>query len=185
MKGSDYIIHHNKQKYNICCREFTTQLQEKYPQLKKYSIGQLKKMIREFNRGLGDYIIENRDGIELPNFIGQLFIGSCKQVKPVPEHIIENSSKPLKIRNVDSHFPFCFYMTRNYASRFAMGKFWWFEANRELKERISENFSKNWKNYIDMASTYPVSANYLNDLKRTRAKNFNRYNDFHYREFDL
>ena len=43
----------------------------------------LKKIIKLYNTNLWKAVIENRDGVELPDSLGYMFIGTCKASKSV------------------------------------------------------------------------------------------------------
>ena len=43
----------------------------------------LKKIIKLYNTNLWKAVIENRDGVELPDSLGYMFIGKCKASKSV------------------------------------------------------------------------------------------------------
>ena len=65
----------NKNTYN--------EFKERYPMFKNIADSTLKEIIKVFNKKIWEGVIENRDGIELPNSLGYLFIGTCKAAKTV------------------------------------------------------------------------------------------------------
>ena len=54
---------------------------EKYPQYKDVTISGFKKIIMTFNANLTEGIIENRNGVELPDGLGYIFMGTCPKPK--------------------------------------------------------------------------------------------------------
>jgi hypothetical protein len=61
---------------------FFKTLYEKYPEFKKYKKSEITKIIRDFNKEkVVDAIINTREGVDLSQGIGRVFIGSCHLVQ--------------------------------------------------------------------------------------------------------
>ena len=56
---------------------------EKYPMYSSVNNTKLKKVINSFNGKIWEGTINNRSGIQLPDSLGYLFIGSCPPSKKV------------------------------------------------------------------------------------------------------
>ena len=50
---------------------------KRYPEYKNLSIQEFKKIIKVFNCNIVEGIIENRNGIELPDGLGYIFMRTC------------------------------------------------------------------------------------------------------------
>ena len=59
-----------------------------------------KKIINLFNERIWKEVIENRDGVELPDSLGYIFIGTCPAAKSVNMimHYLKNMVKSYKIK---------------------------------------------------------------------------------------
>ena len=67
--------------YNVMNKKFFDSFREKYPKYKDLDNSALKKIGKTFNQTIYQAVIDGRDGIELPEQLGWLFIGTCKQSK--------------------------------------------------------------------------------------------------------
>jgi DHA1 family tetracycline resistance protein-like MFS transporter len=61
--------------YSILNKKFFDKFKEKHPKYKEYDNATLKKIIKTFNRTVYQTVIDKRDGVQLPETIGWLFIG--------------------------------------------------------------------------------------------------------------
>ena len=60
--------------YNVLNKEFIEKFKEKYPRYKDLDNKKIKDVIKTFNRTLYNTVVNTRDGIQLPDQIGWLFI---------------------------------------------------------------------------------------------------------------
>ena len=56
--------------YNVLSQDLLTQFKEKYPKYKDLSYQVFKDVIKKANEVLWNTVIENRDGVELPESLG-------------------------------------------------------------------------------------------------------------------
>ena len=59
------------------------EFKEKYPVYENIDDTKLKKIIKLYNTKLWEEVINNREGVELPDSLGYLFIGTCPAAKSV------------------------------------------------------------------------------------------------------
>jgi len=72
--------------YNVLNKEFFEKFKKKYPKYKNLDNSILKKIVKTFNETISSKVIENRDGIELPQQLGWIFIGTCASTIRVDFH---------------------------------------------------------------------------------------------------
>ena len=73
-------------KYNVQTKEFFNDFRNKYPEYKHLKDTELRKKLRLINEWIIEEILNTRDGVELPQGIGYMFIGSCpKKISPNPD----------------------------------------------------------------------------------------------------
>ena len=63
--------------------ETIKEFKDKKPLYSKIDNSKLKQIIKTYNIKLWKAVIENRDGVELPDSLGFLFIGTCPSSKTV------------------------------------------------------------------------------------------------------
>lgn len=124
----------------------------------------LKKIIRLYNKKLWQGVIEYRDGVELPEFIGYLFIGTCPPPKKVNMNyaLSKEYGKVLQNRNweTDGNIGKIFYT--NWASKykFRFRELWSFQATREFKRTVAKEYPKSWTKYKKMQNKYRIAHLY-------------------------
>lgn len=155
------------------------------PKYKDLTLQGFKDIIMTYNESLVQGIIDHRDGVELPEGLGFIFMGACPPAKKKnidyrksfnygieAEHRnMESDSKLLKI----------FYTNRPAKYKFRHHQVWSFSAGRVFKRKASNAFKENWALYRDVSPTMKISALY----ERFRRKNYNdnpvipeTYNEF-------
>jgi len=84
---------------NIIDADFIKAIKEKHSKYKDLNISTARKIIKTFNETLWKEVVETRDGVQLPEGLGVLFIASCQA--PMKESIDYAKSK--KYNFVKSH----------------------------------------------------------------------------------
>ena len=67
--------------YSILNKTFFDSFRNKFPKYKDLENKDLKNIIKSFNEYLYNTVIETRDGVQLPESIGWIFIGTCQTSK--------------------------------------------------------------------------------------------------------
>ena len=69
--------------FGLLNAELFKEFKEKYPAYENIDNNKLKKVINLYNEKLWKEVIDNRNGVELPDSLGYLFIGTCPAAKSV------------------------------------------------------------------------------------------------------
>jgi hypothetical protein len=67
--------------YTIMNKKFFESFKKKYPKYKNMDDKELRKIIKYFNNTFYQTVIDTRDGVQLPEQIGWIFIGTCQSPK--------------------------------------------------------------------------------------------------------
>jgi len=170
---------------------FLKEFIEKHPQYKGMTMDNALDILTNFHGKLWNHALHNRDGVELPEGLGYLFIGTCASAKKYNVDF-GNSIKNgviTKHRNFesDNYLGKIFYT--NFASKykFKNREMWSFTATREFKRSVPEVYRENWKNYVHVESGRNISKYVKNARKADYFKNLElTYTvDSSYNEFDL
>ena len=173
--------------HSILNKQFLKEFKIKHPQYKNIMDATLKKMIKEFNRFIYQKIVNSRDGVELPESIGWLFIGTCQESKKKNIDFAKSKEYGLNITNKnwasDGKLAKIFFT--NYAPKHKMKnrEFWSFTACREFKRAVAKSYPENWNMYRVIEPTKKLKQIYSKavykeiSLKQT-AKNLVNYNEF-------
>ena len=133
----------------------------------------IKKIIVETNKAIRDVVIDTRDGIELPEQLGYMFLGTCqpKIRKNVDFKTTDNYLKVIQHRNweSDNYLAKIFYTNYETKYKFKFHELWGFKASREFTRKVGTEYPKNWKMYIQVDHSLKVSRLYrlyLRDVNR-------------------
>lgn len=172
---------------NKFIEEFTT----KHPKYKDLKMSDIRKILNTFHGKLWDHALHNRDGVELPDSLGFVFIGTCFSPKKYNTDFGGSIKNEVTIRHrnfeSDNFLAKIFYT--NYANKykFKNRELWVFDAIRDFKRTVSKTYPENWKMYIQVENGIHIT----NYLKKTRKNNWikNQKDTFViddlYNEFDL
>jgi len=175
--------------YNVLNKEFFDKFKNKHPKYKSLDIADLKKIIKTFNQTLAQAVVDTRDGIQLPEQIGWLFIGTCQQSKKNNIDFAKSVKYGVQVtnKNWDTDGKLAKIFFTNYAPkhRIKNREFWGFTACRDFKRNVSKSYPENWNMYVAVDPTQRLK---LAHTKRTYIEFMNKKTENSlktYNEFDL
>lgn len=170
---------------------FLKEFKEKYPQYANLSNDQSMDILELFHGKLWDHALRNRDGVELPEGLGFIFLGTCASAKKYNTDfgtLIKDNIKT-RHRNFESDNKLAKIFYTNFANKykFKNRELWYFTATRDFKRSVPEVYRANWKIYVEVESGRNISrymkaarkTEYFRIVKETYAA------DPNYNEFDL
>lgn len=132
-------------------REF----KREYPEHKDITIGQFGVIITQFNKNILEEVSTSRNGISLPEWIGQLLVMSFPRGKRRAIDFKESNRTGVKtyIRNWDTDDRMCkiVYHTGKHSIRYS--NLWGFTATKGFKTKVSQVYKKLWAKYIYLDDT--------------------------------
>lgn len=169
--------------------DFINGLYKKHPETKKYNKKEVLNIIGTFNQKLWEGVLKNRDGIELPESLGYLFIGSCPKV--VKENVDYGKSIKYGIKvthknwETDGHVGKIFFS--NFYAKYKLKErsIWGFTATRDFKRTTKQVFKQDWKKYIIVENTVMISKLYKKMYKIDIGKKYTESRLKEYDEFDM
>lgn len=145
---------YNKVGYNPLNREFFKALRKEHPELKDYTDTQVRKVIKTTNETIYKKIIDHRDGVEFPEFIGFSFIGTCpKKINDNTDYRTSTLYKTnVQHRNFESDdfLSKIFYTNFEVRYRFKFHDLWTFKAGKNFRKDNATNYRTAWKKYIQV-----------------------------------
>jgi hypothetical protein len=106
--------------------------------------------------------MENREGVELPESLGYMFIATCKS-KP-KDNIDYHKSRLHGVKvshknwETDGALGKIVYTNYNAKYKFKDSSIWGFKPARKFKRTVSKYYIENWKMYIELNKNEKVSA---------------------------
>jgi hypothetical protein len=175
--------------YNVLNKKFFDKFKEKYSKYKDLDNTKLRLVIKRFNELIADAVIEKRDGIQLPEQIGWLFIGACETSKKQNTDFAKSNKYGVRVTNnnwnTDGRLAKIFFTNYAPKHRIKNREFWSFVACRNFKRSVAKSFSENWNNYIVIDSTKKLKLNYKKEQIKNKVIANQSYDLKSYNEFEL
>jgi hypothetical protein len=149
-----------KETPTILNREFYSTFRKAHPE-----VNLTNKQIREIISIAGDLfqekVIERRDGVELPEQLGHIFIGSTAETKSGNIDYKRSIELGKKVRHknyeTDGLTAKIFYTNFGSNYRFRFHKLWKFKPVRQFSERVGKTYPEKYAKYIRVECTMKIS----------------------------
>lgn len=159
-------------KLNICNQQFYERFIQEHPKYAGITIDQFKKVISTYNKMIWETVIDYRDGIELPEQLGYIFIGTCPRVKKKNVDYAKSAQYGYVVQNQnwesDNYLAKIFYTNFETKYTFHNRDLWSFSGIRDFKRTVAKTYPKQWKMYV-MIDNY---------MKISRIFRLHRYKEF-------
>lgn len=174
---------------SILEKKFFEEFKTKYPQYKNVSDAEIRKMIKEFNRFIYQKIVNSRDGVQLPESIGWLFIGTCQESKKKNIDFAKSKEYGLKVTNrnwaSDGKLAKIFFTNNAPKHKMKNREFWGFIACREFKRSVAKIYPENWNMYTVVEPTKKLKKLYNKAIYKEISLNKTKTDLLSYNEFDI
>ena len=141
---------------------------KKYPKYVDTDMNKFKNIIATYNGMLWQGVIDNRDGIKLPENLGHLLIAKCDKSKKQSENTDYAASakygKKVNHANWDSDNYLAKICYTNYSvkNRFSDRELWGFKAVKQFKSSVAGNFGELYNKYIHLTHNIKLGTLYKN-----------------------
>ena len=173
--------------YNVMNKQFFESFRKRYPKYKHLDDIQLRKIAKVFNQTMWQTVIDTRDGIDMPEQIGWLFIGTCRQSKK--ENIDFAKSKQYGVKVTNNNWATDGKLAKIFFSNFAPKhkiknrEYWSFVACRDFKRSVAKSYPENWNMYLVIEATRQAKLAYSKHVykeikNKETAKTLETYNEF-------
>jgi len=150
------------QRQDILNKDFYNLFRETNPKYSHLTDKDIRTIIKEVNGKIWGTVIDERNGIELPEQLGYIFIGSC----PAPKkdnpnyHISKKLDKIIQHRNweSDQYLAKIFYTNAASKYRFQFSNLWGLSLVRQFSRKVSEVYPENFNKYIVVEDYKRINA---------------------------
>jgi hypothetical protein len=174
---------------NILKKSLYNAFIEKYPKYADIDLVTFKQIIRTFNEELYHGIIENRDGVELPEGLGFVFMGTCPSAKKKNIDIAKSLEHGVVVehKNWDSDNNLLKIFYTNHTSRYPLHnkQVWAFKAVKQFRKAASEAYKEDWPKYIVVDPVQKISALFAKMRKRDFIREDVKHIPDDYNEFKM
>ena len=147
-------------KLNLTNVEFYKKFISENPKYSFLTIEDFKNIIKTFNGLIWETVIKERDGVQLPEQLGYLFIGSCpRKKKNVDFKKSDDHGVVLQHQNweSDQYLAKIFYTNFETKYRFKNHDLWGFKGVRDFTRSVGQTYPKEWKKYLLVDNLVKVS----------------------------
>lgn len=173
--------------HNVLNKEFFEMFKKKYSKYKDIDNQLLKTIVRKFNNAVYNTVIDKRDGVQLPEQIGWIFIGTCQESKKKNIDFVKSNKYGVTVTNrnweTDGKLAKIFFTSHAPKHKMKNREFWTFVACREFKRKVSKTYPENWNMYLVVDPTTKLRQTYQKAmfkqvmLEKTK-KELKTYNEF-------
>jgi len=173
--------------HNVLNKEFFEKFKEKHPKYKDVDNTLLKSIAKNFNRNVFQSVIDKRDGVQLPETIGWLFIGTCQESKKQNVDFAKSNKYGITVTNrnweTDGKLAKIFFTSHAPKHKMKNREFWSFVACREFKRAVAKSYPENWNMYVAVDATTKLRLTYQKTvlkemILKKQKKSLETYNDF-------
>lgn len=170
-------------------KEFFENFKKTHPKYKNLDNKMLRKIIKRFNQIVCQSVIDTRDGVQLPEQLGWIFIGTCQRSKKDNIDYAKSKKYGIKVTNnnweTDGKLAKIFFS--NYAPKHKMKnrEFWGFTACRDFKRSVAKTYPENWNMYVQVVPKAKIDKVYNNVIYRDHLNKVNKKALESYNEFDI
>lgn len=165
---------YRKQRISVLKKETLKSLKKKHPKYSELTLSDFKKIITTFNQNVGEGMIKNREGVDLLNGLGLIFMGSCPKSKKVNIDFQKSFKYGVQAthKNWDSDNKLLkiFYSNHDTRYSFKNKQVWSFKAGKELRKKCSDAFKENHAKYIEVPNNKKISAIFEQHRNRNYGK---------------
>ena len=137
--------------FNLLDKELFDGFKKLYPRYAKYDNSTLKNITKTFNRAVYNTVVESRDGVQLPDQIGWLFVGTCQQSKKRNVDFAKSKQYGVEVSNnnfaTDGKLAKIFFTSYALKHKMKNREYWTFIACRDFKRLVSKSYPENWNMY--------------------------------------
>lgn len=148
-------------KLNLTNQKVYEQFVEQNPRFSSLSVSEFKEVINSFNAKIWNKVVESRDGVELPEQLGFIFIGSCPRKKGENTDYKRSGEYGVKVQNQnwesDQYTAKIFYTNFETKYRFKHHEMWGFTGLRDFKRTVAKTYPLEWKKYVQVDDLVKVS----------------------------
>lgn len=160
-------------KLNLTNTDFYNKFIEEHPKYADIlSLEKFKEIISVHNGKMWKTVFDERDGIELPEQLGYIFLGSCPRKKGDNTNYKKSGIYGLKIQNQnfesDQYIAKIFYTNFETKYRFKNHDLWGFVGVRDFKRTVAQRYPEEWKKYIQVDNYMKVSRLFRKEKNREK-----------------
>jgi len=173
--------------HQVTDNKFFKTFKEKYPKYKDIPDNELKKVIKAFNILCWETVVDTRDGVQFPEELGYVFVGTCQTSKKTNIDFGKSNKYGYLVTNnnwgTDGKLAKIFYS--NFATKYNFDnrECWAFVGCRTFKRTVAKTYPDNWPIYVQVDPMKKIrklfttarQREYFKDVQDERLKTYNEF----------
>ena len=173
----------------ILDKEFFENFKQAHPKYKDLDNKLIRKMIKRFNQVLYQTVIDTRDGVQLPEQLGWIFIGTCQKSKKKNIDYGKSQKYGVSVSNknweTDGNVAKIFYSSYSEKYHYKNRECWNFVACRNFKRAVSEEYPKKWTMYHEVDPHKKINEQFLKTSRKQFAIKKTELDSKNYKDFEI
>lgn len=166
--------------------EFCKAFRKEHPKYAYLSDEGIKQIVDGVNGRLWQTVIDERDGVELPEQLGYIFIGSCPAKKVNKDYKTSKELQQLiQHRNweSDNYLAKIFYTNYGSKYRFMFSKLWGFKPVRQFSRSVGQTYPDQYLKYLVVDNKRRINEifgkkAFKMDIEKQEKEMLKDYNEF-------
>ncbi len=177
--------------YNVLDSKLFKEFKDKYPKYKDIDYKTFKSIIIACNEVYREKVIEYRDGVELPESLGFMFIGSCNVKSEARPNVDFAKSRQYgvvvthKNWQTDGYLGKIFYTNYSVKYKVLDRQIWKFTPCRLFSRTVKDEYPKDWNKYVKVDNNMRISKMYITRKMQHMEGEKNQDALSDYNEFDI
>jgi len=170
-------------------KDFIEKFKRRYPEYRNIKLAMFSKIMVTFHNEVVQGVIDNRDGIELPEGLGFVFIGSCQRAK---RENIDFRASTLAGRKIfhqnwesDNRLMKILYSNSEVRYRLTNKQVWAFRLGKTNRKLISDAYKVRWTKYHIIPNMKGIKNMFKQGLRKTAFKEVATVLPADYNEFKM
>lgn len=176
-------------KHNLLNDDFCKKIKSKGGVFETLTNKQIKDVVTSFNQNIWESVIEHRDGVELLEQLGYIFIGTCQRAKSNNTNVKSSLQYGVKVQHQnwesDQHLAKIFYTNFETKYRFRFHEMWGFTALRDFKRSVAKAYPIEWKKYVVVDNFVKISKLFRSYVIKDKIEKETELLFENYDEFDM
>lgn len=177
--------------HNVLNIALYKEFKKKYPKYQHIDYKTFRSIIKRCNDVFKEKVIEYREGVELPQSLGFIFIGTCDPGKgkklnvDYAKSIQYNTLITHKNWETDGKLGKIFYTNYSVKYKVIDRQLWKFTPCRNFSRTVKAEYPKDWTKYIKVDSQTKISRLYNNQFEKHKKQVnhtllLDNYNEFEF-----
>ena len=166
--------------------EFYKAFRKEHPKYAYLSDQDIKQIVEGVNGRLWQTVIDERDGVELPEQLGYIFIGSCPAKKVNKDYKTSGELQQLiQHRNweSDNYLAKIFYTNYGSKYRFMFSKLWGLKPVRQFSRSVGQTYPEQYLKYLVIDNKRRINEIFSKkafkmDIEKQEKEMLKDYNEF-------